>query len=93
MLAAHVISLFQVDRDWAMQFLLPLFEWDYAEVEARSAWEGFLWSPRPYRPLMEVLKPAFLDTANHYAQLGRHRDLGGHPNPAISGQLKTGHFG
>ena len=93
LLAAHVISLFQVDRDWAMQFLLPLFEWDYAEVEARSAWEGFLWSPRPYRPLMEVLKPAFLDTANHYAQLGRHRDLGGHPNPAISGQLKTGHFG
>ena len=43
-------------------------------MEARSAWEGFLWSPRLYRPLMEVLKPAFLDTANHYAQLGRHRE-------------------
>ena len=72
LLAAHVISLFRVDRKWATQFVLPLFEWENSEVEARSAWEGFLWSPRLYRPLMEVLKPAFLDTANHYAQLGRH---------------------
>ena len=72
-LAAHIISLFRVDREWAIQFMLPLFEWGNSEVEARSAWEGFLWSPRLYRPLMELLKPAFLDTVNHYAQLGRHR--------------------
>ena len=43
-------------------------------MEARSAWEGFFSSPRLYRPLMEVLKPTFLDTANHYAQLGRHSE-------------------
>jgi hypothetical protein len=72
LLAAHVIALFRVDRNWAMQHLLPLFEWQRAEVEARAAWEGFLWSPRLYRPLMEVLKPAFLDTARHYAALGKH---------------------
>ena len=72
LLAAHVISLFRVDREWAIQFMLPLFEWDNSEVEARSTWEGFLSSPRLYLRLMEVLKPAFLDTANHYAQLGRH---------------------
>ena len=72
LLAAHVISLFRVDRKWAIQFLLPLFEWKNSEVEARSAWEGFLRSPRLYYPLLEVLKPAFLDTANHYIQLGRH---------------------
>ena len=72
LLAAHVISLFRIDRDWTTRFMLPLFEWGNCEVEARSAWEGFLWSPRLYRPLMEVLKPAFLDTANHYDQLGRH---------------------
>ena len=35
-------------------------------------WEGLLSSPRLFPPLMEVLKAAFLDTANHYAQLGRH---------------------
>ena len=72
LLATHVISLFRVDREWTIQCVLPLFEWENSELEARSAWEGFLWSPRLYPPLMELLKPAFLDTANHYAQLGRH---------------------
>lgn len=72
LLAAHVIALFRVDRDWATQHLLPLFDWQCSETEAHAAWEGFLWSPRLYRPLMEVLKPAFLDTARHYAALGKH---------------------
>ena len=72
LLAAHVIALFRVDRDWTKHFLLPLFEWEHSRAEARAAWEGFLWSPRLYRPLMEAFKPAFLDTANHYEELGRH---------------------
>ena len=74
LLAAHVISLFRVDREWAIQCMLPLFEWENSEVEARAVWDGFFSSPRLYRPVMEVLKPAFLDTANHYAQLGRHNE-------------------
>lgn len=72
LLAAHVIALFRVDREWATQHLLPLFDWQRSEAEARAAWEGFLWSPRLYRPLMEMLKSAFLDTARHYAALGEH---------------------
>ena len=72
LLATHVISLFRVDREWSIQYVLPLFKWEVSEVEARSAWEGFLRSPRLYPPLMELLKPSFLDTANHYAQLGRY---------------------
>lgn len=72
LLAAHVIALFRVDQEWATQYLLPLFDWQRSEAEARAAWEAFLWSPRLYRPLMEVLKPAFLDTARHYAALGKH---------------------
>lgn len=72
LLAAHVIALFRVDGDWAKQHLLPLFDWQRSEAEARAAWEGFLWSPRLYRPLMEILKPAVLDTARHYATLGKH---------------------
>ena len=63
LLATHVISLFRVDREWSTRFLLPLFEWENFEAEARSAWEGFLWSPRLHPPLMELLKPAFLETA------------------------------
>ena len=71
LLAAHVIALFRVDCDWATRCVLPLFEWERSATEVRSAWEGFLWSPRLYRPLMEAIKPAFLDTSNHYAELGR----------------------
>lgn len=73
LLAAHVIALFRVDRDWASEHLLPHFEWQLSEHEARSTWEGFLWSPRLYRPLMEVLKGSFLDSARHYEALGKHR--------------------
>jgi hypothetical protein len=72
LLAKHVIPLFRVDEDWATRHLLPLFDWQRSEVEACAAWEGFLWSPRLYHPLMQVLKPAFLDTARHYAALGKH---------------------
>lgn len=73
LLAAHVIALFRVDSEWASENLLPHFEWQTSEHEARAAWEGFLWSPRLYRPLMEVLKGSFLDSARHYEALGKHR--------------------
>lgn len=72
LLAAHALSLFRVDRAWAEQYLLPLLDWGRSEAEAQAAWEGFLWSPRIYRPLIEVIKPAFLDTVHHYSQLGKH---------------------
>lgn len=72
LLAANAITLFRVDREWATQRLLPLFDWHRSNAEARAAWEGFLWSPRLYRPLMALLKPAFLATARHHAALGKH---------------------
>ena len=72
LLAAHVIALFRVDQEWTRRHLLPFFDWQRSEAEARAAWEGFLWSPRLYRPLMQMLKPAFLDTARHYSTLGKH---------------------
>ena len=74
MLAAHALSLFRVDRAWSEQHLLPLLDWNRSEAEAQAAWEGFLWSPRLYRPLIEAIKPTFLDTVNHYAQLGKHNE-------------------
>jgi hypothetical protein len=74
LLAAHALSLFRADKAWSEQHLLPLFDWKRSESEAQAAWEGFLWSPRLYRPLMETIRPTFLDTANHYAQLGKHKE-------------------
>jgi hypothetical protein len=71
LLGSRLIALFRVDRAWTMRNLLPLFSWNDPE-EAKAVWEGFLWSPRLYQPLLEAFKPQFLETANHYADLGEH---------------------
>ena len=72
LLASQLIALFRVDRPWTEQYLLPLFDWAADPMEAKAAWEGFLWSPRLYRPLLLAFKPQFLDTARHYGELGEH---------------------
>lgn len=72
LLAAHVIALFSVDEQWTITHLLPLFDWQRSEEEARAAWKGFLWSPRFYRPLMAAIKQPLLETARHYEKLGNH---------------------
>ena len=73
LLASRLIALFRVDPNWTATKLLPLLDWETHPIEARSAWEGFLWSPRLYRPLMAAFKSQFLDTAHHYDEL---RDVG-----------------
>ena len=71
LLAARVITLFRVDREWTTEHLLPLFDWRHPS-EACAVWQGFLlWSPGLYRPLMEAIKPHFLATAQHCDKLGR----------------------
>ena len=72
LLGSRLISLFRVDRPWTEQHLLPLFSWS-SPIEAKAVWEGFLWSPRLYQPLLSAFKEQFLDSANHYADLGEHR--------------------
>lgn len=72
LLASRLIALFRVDRPWTEKNLLPLFDWDRSSSEAKAAWDGFLWSPRLYRPLLIALKPQFLSTAHHYESLGDH---------------------
>ncbi len=72
MLGLHLIAFFRVDRSWTEQYLLPLFNWSHP-IEARAMWQGFLQSPRLHQPLMIAFKPQFLESANHYADLGEHR--------------------
>jgi len=72
LLGSRLIALFRVDRSWAELHLLPLFDWARNRNEARAVWEGFLWSPRLYRPLLVAFKTQFLETANHYNELGDH---------------------
>ncbi|MBR0871381.1 SIR2 family protein [Bradyrhizobium tropiciagri] len=72
LLASRLIALFRVDRPWTEKHLLPLFDWEGSRNEAKGAWEGFLWSPRLYRPLLIAFKSQFLSTADHYGELGEH---------------------
>lgn len=72
LMSSRLIAFFRVDRPWTEQHLLPLFDWSNP-VEAKAAWEGFLWSPRLYQPLLTAFKSQLLDSANHYADLGEHR--------------------
>jgi hypothetical protein len=72
LLGSRLIAFFRVDRPWTEQHLLPLFNWSNP-AEAKAVWEGFLWSPRLYQPLLSAFKSQFLDSANHYADLGKHR--------------------
>ena len=70
LLAGEAVALFRVDPTWTTEHLVPFFDWTRSEIEARGAWEGFLWSGRTYAPLMGVLKEAFLNSAEHYEALG-----------------------
>ena len=72
LMGSRLIAFFRVDRPWTEQHLLPLFGWSNP-VEAKAVWEGFLWSPRLYPPLLVAFKSQFLESATHYADLGEHR--------------------
>lgn len=75
LLASRVVALFRIDRDWTVQNLLPIFDWQSCETEARAAWEGFFLSPRLYPPLMEAIGKPLLDMANRYSVLGKHAEF------------------
>ncbi|MCC7334759.1 MAG: SIR2 family protein [Pirellulaceae bacterium] len=69
-LAANLIPLYRVDRQWTETYLLPLFDWTSKGTEAQAVWEGYLWTPRLYRPLLDKFMEEFLETSKHYAELG-----------------------
>ena len=73
-LATHAIPLFRSDKEWTKRYLIPLFDWNKSEIEAKSAWLGFLYSPRNYIPFMELIKSYFLETVNHYSDLGQIKE-------------------
>ena len=73
LLAAHAPTLFRADQSWTTQHLLPLFDWQRSEDEAKVAWEGFFWLPRLYPSLVQAIKSYFLDTARYYRTLNNKR--------------------
>ena len=71
-LSSRLVALFRVDRDWTEKYLFPVFDWSVNPDEAMGAWQGFLWSPRLYRPLLVAFKDQFMETARHYSALGEY---------------------
>lgn len=71
LLVAHAMTLYSIDSNWTKKNLLPLFDWG-SSTETRLVWEGFLWSPRLYRPLLADIKIPLLEGAKHYEELGKH---------------------
>ena len=70
-LAIHTISLLKVDSNWVIHTLLPLFNWQASETEARGVWMGILKLTRRY-DLLFLTKQNFLETAFHYNRLGKY---------------------
>lgn len=73
-LASQIVALYRVDQAWTDAFLLPRFDWERGISEAAAVWQGFLWSPRLYQPLLIAMKSNALATASHYGELGEQRD-------------------
>lgn len=69
-LSSRVVTLFRVDPDWTKANFLPSYSWDRSPAEALAVWAGFLWSPRMYSPLFEHITREFLETAEHFVELG-----------------------
>ncbi|WMN59560.1 SIR2 family protein [Pseudoalteromonas xiamenensis] len=73
LMGSRLIAFYRVDPRWTEQHLLPLLDWNKT-TEAMAIWQGFLWSPRLYAPLLNAFKSQFLDCAKHYDKLGEYND-------------------
>lgn len=68
-ISSQSIAIYRVDPDWAKEYLIPLFDWRSDIRKAMIIWQGFLWSPRIYLPLIVDIKPYFLDTVKNISKL------------------------
>lgn len=73
-MASRLFPLFAVDPLWSESVLLPLFDWTTDTVEAQGAWGGYLGNPRISAELLASFKEFFLETANHYNDLGPYNE-------------------
>ena len=62
--------LYDTDRAWARQWVVPLLRWKHREEEAGAAWRGFLRSVHVWPSLWEDIKGSFFETFDHLAALG-----------------------
>ncbi len=69
-LARDAVTLFRVDAEWTTHNLLPWFDWQTRPDAAAAVWQGFLSAGRLHPPMLFAMKASFLETADHYPELG-----------------------
>jgi hypothetical protein len=68
--ASRAHFLFQADRVWTVEHIVPLFDWEANVVRAEQAWKGFLASSTWNAALFERMQPFLLQTFDRIAELG-----------------------
>jgi hypothetical protein len=67
-IASRLPLLHDLAQQWTNDNVIHLFDWQHPE-EATGAWQGFLWSPVISPALWTALKPHFLATFDHLAEM------------------------
>lgn len=79
MLASRVHFLYELDPDWIARSVIPLFNWEEHDEEARLAWHGYLGWGRWNDALLEHLEPMYRQSVEHVELLeDLERQLWGH---------------
>lgn len=71
-LANYALFFIDADRDWAVENVLPLFDWDVPE-RAEKAWDSYLHSGRWHDHALIFLLPKFKATFPHVSTALSHR--------------------
>jgi hypothetical protein len=73
-LASQAHFLHSVDREWTVEVLLPVMNWEGDLLKARQAWDGFLSWGRLNPTLVDDLLPMYESAFPHLSVFERLRD-------------------
>lgn len=71
-IVSRIVAFYFADERWTRKYIFPLLDWGRDYFEVRAAWCGFLWTRRPYLPLMQEIWHDFLQTAEHIGELKKY---------------------
>lgn len=72
-LAHKLKALYLLEPEWVEEYLLPLFNWERSDYNARMAWTGLLSKNNFRLSLLSLIKNEFLSTATRLDLLGEQQ--------------------
>lgn len=73
-IASQLAFFLAIDAQWAIAWILPLFDWGADPLRAQQAWHGYLVWGRSSDELLQNFLPYFVQTFAHVTELGKFRD-------------------